>query len=148
MIEQIKGITSKTVERLSFDDFEAVSRKSLCEIIYKINELVETVNKLEQGEKQLEAAPGFKTEYIDKGKLFDAFYDKFGGKEKVFVSQALDFIHKSTVEDVEKVVRCKDCKYAKHLKRVDVLSCQFWNTHRTDENAYCSYGERVASNGN
>lgn len=53
-----------------------------------------------------------------------------------------DCPHFKNKADYAPVVRCKDCKYAKYLKRVGVLSCQFWNTHSTDENAFCSYGER------
>ena len=44
--------------------------------------------------------------------------------------------------DVVKVVRCKDCKHIKYLELVEVFCCRFWNTHRTYENDFCSYGER------
>lgn len=54
--------------------------------------------------------------------------------------------------DYVEVVRCKDCKYAKYLKLAGVLSCLYWNTHSTEENSFCSYGERkeseVRSDGN
>ena len=41
-----------------------------------------------------------------------------------------------------KIVRCKDCKYANKLEKIGVLSCNFWNTHATEEQAFCSYGKR------
>lgn len=44
--------------------------------------------------------------------------------------------------DYAPVVRCKDCKYAKYLKLAGVLSCLYWNTHSTEENSFCSYGEK------
>ncbi|MEE1303118.1 MAG: hypothetical protein UHD64_10085 [Bacteroidales bacterium] len=47
--------------------------------------------------------------------------------------------------DYVEVVRCKDCKYAKYLKLAGVLSCLYWNTHSTEENSFCSYGERKES---
>lgn len=50
--------------------------------------------------------------------------------------------HFKNKADYAPVVRCKDCKYAKYLKLAGVLSCLYWNTHSTEENSFCSYGEK------
>ncbi len=54
MIEQISSIASKTVERSDFEDYQAITIKSLITITERINELIATVNWLESKEIQRE----------------------------------------------------------------------------------------------
>lgn len=68
---------------------------------------------------------------------------EFGG------NQALDYVADILIEDAPtidavEVVRCKDCKYSKHLKqypKVNTWKCTLTDVvYRADD--YCSYGER------
>lgn len=87
MIEKISAITTKTVVRTGCGDFEAISLKSLLTILSKIDELVEAVNRLEQGEKQPETKPVIETEYIDKGGVFDTMYDLLFDEKRIPTKQ-------------------------------------------------------------
>ena len=55
-----------------------------------------------------------------------------------------DYIHDLDTDDVEEVVRCKDCKhYSKNIFGSGSV-CQYWQTwYQMDGNAYCSFGEKV-----
>lgn len=86
--------------------------------------------------------------YIDVDKLGigRANPDVFENKDYVDGwNSAISILEKADVEDVVKVVRCKDCKYAKRSKIVlGVPDYRCLNTNITflDADDFCSYGER------
>lgn len=60
-------------------------------------------------------------------------------------NSAISILEKADVEDLVKVVRCKDCKYAKKSKTVlGIPDYECLKTDITCLDAYdfCSYGER------
>jgi hypothetical protein len=74
--------------------------------------------------------------------------------EELFVSQlhlgndpfssAVDALQDSLVEDVVKVIRCKNCKNS--LRETNPCGDRYCSLHKGyfDENAFCSYGERYS----
>lgn len=86
-------------------EFILVCKDEELEITNKINEIIEVVNRLEQGEKQPETTPVTETEYIDKGKVFDAMYDLLHNDTILPTKQdILAVIENAPAEDVEKVI--------------------------------------------
>lgn len=60
-------------------------------------------------------------------------------------NSAISILEKADVEDLVKVVRCKDCKYAKKSKAVLCVpdySCLKTDITCLDADDFCSYGER------
>lgn len=61
----------------------------------------------------------------------------------------IELMSAPTVDAVE-VVRCKDCKYSKHLKqypKVNTWKCTLTDVvYRADD--YCNFGERKENDGN
>ena len=51
-------------------------------------------------------------------------------------SQCKNFIF---IDNVVKVVRCRDCKY--FYQDGDIKVCKHWNCHSTTYDAYCSYAK-------
>lgn len=82
---------------------------------------------------------------IDADKLKNAKFNDSSVPFKRGWNDAIDTIvdNAPTVDAVE-VVRCKDCKYSKHLKqypKVNTWKCTLTDVvYRADD--YCSYGER------
>ena len=97
------------------------------------------------------------TEYIDRELAENIFweeqqellkwtrYHQFDKDEKEEYDRLEDYqdkIKALPIADVVEVVRCKDCRHIRYLKHAEVFSCMFWNTHRTYETDFCSYGEK------
>lgn len=84
--------------------------------------------------------------YIDRDKLIDKLEElQFNAPVMTPVMKiynVIELVEDQPNEDVVEVVKCKDCKYIKYLKHAEVFSCMFWNTHRTYEDCFCSYGKR------
>ena len=88
------------------------------------------------------------SKYIDVDTLGigRANHDVFENKDYVDGwNSAISILEKADVEDVVKVVRCKDCKYAKKSKTVlgvPDYSCLKTNITCLDADDFCSYGEK------
>ena len=91
--------------------------------------------------------------YIDTDKLKSDIKEIAkitGGKLTEF--EVLGILSGQPIADVVEVVRCKDCKYYKEDVWAEVNNvplivahemCEFWGDGcKTEENSYCSYGER------
>lgn len=91
--------------------------------------------------------------YIDANKLEKFIEDGLNNKDKseAFGHDAIEILAEIFVmeveEDIEKVVRCKDCKY------YDKMGEYCWNEQwitpddtQVKEDDFCSYGERRAKN--
>ena len=63
---------------------------------------------------------------------------------RTYVEWTKEVIHDTPTIDAVEVVRCKDCKYSKHLKqypKVNTWKCTLTDVvYRADD--FCSYGER------
>ena len=75
-------------------------------------------------------------EYVDKGKLYDAISDNWSGIKVCVTSDILEFINYTPTADVVEVVRCKDCKWH------DSVDGPMRQCDITDDDDFCSYGER------
>ena len=77
---------------------------------------------------------------IDADKLLEVL----NKKSVPFNANVNDAILTAPTVDAVEVVRCKDCKYSKHLKqypKVNTWKCILTDVvYRADD--YCSYGER------
>lgn len=60
------------------------------------------------------------------------------------VNHVMNIIHNTPTADVVEVVRCKDCRYWQEYQEGHYPNelCPWDKNETTDEDDYCSYGER------
>lgn len=92
------------------------------------------------------------SKYINAETLIDmlnAKADMALGTPKAVLGNVIKMIDLLPPADVVKVVRCKDCKYAKKSKTVLAIPdyrCLKTNITCLDADDFCSYGERKENN--
>lgn len=86
--------------------------------------------------------------YVEKEKVLEIAKDKYYSdfhKSMADLTSLRELLEDTPTADVEEVIRCKDCKYAKKSKTV--LGIQDYECLKTDitcldADDFCSYGER------
>lgn len=83
------------------------------------------------------------TEYINRDAAIEAIAYRLAINKDDYERaerQAVDWLPEAE-EDVVKVVRCKNCKYWNN--KTDLTYCDRFSWVGTDENDFCSFGERA-----
>lgn len=76
-------------------------------------------------------------EYIRRQDVVTALIDAISNRDNWYTA-----VKNIPAADVEKVVRCRNCKYVFYKKDAGVYFCHRFNDHRrTSGEKYCSYGE-------
>ena len=84
------------------------------------------------------------SKYIEAEKLKRTLIDKYSFLP-AFVVRAIE---EAPASDVVQVVRCKDCKHRYEDAEWRMRCKKSWFMECTDDNYFCSYGERKAENDN
>ena len=89
------------------------------------------------------------TQYADADELLAMYtFDENDNElkelnERVPLPVIRENIKDCIVPDVEPVVRCQDCVYARPLKDMNYdYLCHYWNGHSCNQNQFCSQGKR------
>ena len=92
-------------------------------------------------------------EYIEREAIYKTIaknVEVFDGTGSVIKGQCLEHILTSEPADVVEVVRCKDCMYYHSISKLKYcnkhIDCWGDGEIYTDEDDYCSYGERRSEN--
>ena len=73
------------------------------------------------------------------------YYHPYSKTNNIPITELYDILKQMPTVDAVPVVRCVDCKHSSFDHYVDgnmpIWDCLYWDK-LTDEDAYCSYGER------
>lgn len=90
--------------------------------------------------------------YTEISELYERVYNRFENEDLISKADVLQMIAAAPAPDVEKVVRCKDCKYC---ERINDEFAKDWylckrrgNFTQKKPNDFCSYGKRKEGAGN
>ena len=86
-------------------------------------------------------------DYIKRQVTTNAIANTIIQGESLGMSIAEDIMYDVPSEDVQPVVRCKDCRLSEPGIGITEYWCCYWD-NKTLENGYCSYGERRGSEQN